>query len=50
MVYGENFDVNGFFAYLDRKGIPAGVQAVNAQSSVWNNIWDLRLQQDLRLF
>ena len=47
VVYGENFDVNGFFAYLDRKGIPAGVQAVNAQSSVWNNIWDLRLQQDL---
>ena len=47
VVYGENFDVNGFFAYLDRKGIPAGVQAVNAQSSVWNNIWDLRFQQDL---
>jgi len=49
VVYGSGFDVEGFFQYVDENGIPTG--SIHAPYSEtlddWNNIWDLRFQQEL---
>ncbi|MEE4297688.1 MAG: TonB-dependent receptor [Wenzhouxiangella sp.] len=49
VVYGSGFDQAGFFAFIDDEGIPTGgIHApFSEKASKWNNIWDLRLQQEL---
>ncbi|MBS3823301.1 MAG: TonB-dependent receptor [Wenzhouxiangellaceae bacterium] len=49
VVYGSGFDVAGFFGYVEENGIPVGkIHEPNSEiSDRWNNIWDLRFQQEL---
>ena len=47
VVYADGFDRDAFLAYVDRKGFPSGIPGVNAETSTWNSIWDLRIQQEL---
>ena len=49
VVYGSDFDVAGFFNYVEENGIPVGKIHDPYSESVddWNNIWDLRFQQEL---
>jgi len=49
VVYGSGFDVAGFFGYVEENGIPVGKIHDPYSESVdsWNNIWDLRFQQEL---
>lgn len=48
VVYGSGFDVEGFFNYIEENGLEVGQidQPYNRRSG-WNNIWDLRFQQEL---
>ncbi|MDT8449965.1 MAG: TonB-dependent receptor [Wenzhouxiangellaceae bacterium] len=49
VVYGSDFDVAGFFDFVEREGIPVGKihEPFSEVSDDWNNIWDLRFQQEL---
>jgi len=48
VVYGSGFDVDGFFQYVDENGIATGeVHDPYSNRSAWNNIVDLRIQQEL---
>ena len=49
VVFGSGFDVDGFFGFVEENGIPVGkIHAPNSEiSDRWNNIWDLRFQQEL---
>jgi len=49
VVYGSGFDVAGFFDYVERNGIPVGKihDPYSETMDNWNNIWDLRFQQEL---
>ncbi|MBL38680.1 MAG: hypothetical protein CMP07_09760 [Xanthomonadales bacterium] len=49
VVYGSGFDVAGFFDYVERNGIPVGKihDPYSETLGDWNNIWDLRFQQEL---
>lgn len=48
VVYGSGFDQSGFFQFVDEEGIPTGgIHAPYSETSKWNSIWDLRLQQEL---
>lgn len=49
VVFGSGFDVAGFFNYVEENGIPVGkIHAPYSESlDDWNNIWDLRFQQEL---
>jgi len=48
VVYGSDFDVEGFFQYVDENGIPVGqIHDPYSERSGWNSIWDLRFQQEL---
>ena len=49
VVYGSDFNVDGFFDYVQSNGIPTGQIHDPYSESVgrFNNIWDLRFQQEL---
>jgi len=49
VVYASGFDQAGFFAFVDDKNLPTGeiMDPYSRTSSKWNNIWDLRIQQEL---
>jgi len=48
VVYGSDFDQTAFFRYVDENGIPVGqIHDPYSERSGWNNIWDLRFQQEL---
>jgi hypothetical protein len=49
VVYGSDFDVEGFFRYVEENGIETGTIHEPYSEAVddWNNIWDLRFQQEL---
>jgi len=49
VVYGSGFDVEGFFDFVERNNIPTGKihEPLSNQVNDWNNIWDLRFQQEL---
>lgn len=49
VVYGSGFDVEGFFNYIEENNIPTGQihEPYSEQVNDWNNIWDLRFQQEL---
>jgi len=49
VVYGSGFDVDGFFQFVEDNGIPVGGvhPAFSETITDWNNIWDLRFQQEL---
>ena len=48
VVYGSGFDVAEFFQYVDENGIATGeLHDPYSNRSGWNNIWDLRIQQEL---
>jgi hypothetical protein len=49
VVYGSDFDVEGFFGFVEENGIPVGRihEPLSEQVDDWNNIWDLRFQQEL---
>ena len=49
VVFGSDFDVDGFFGFVEDEGIPVGkIHEPNSEvSDRWNNIWDLRFQQEL---
>lgn len=49
VVFGSDFDVDGFFGFVEENGIPeGGIHEPNSEiSDRWNNIWDLRFQQEL---
>jgi hypothetical protein len=49
VVYASGFDQAGFFQFIDENGIPTGgIHAPYSETAdKWNNIWDLRLQQEL---
>ncbi|MDX1624911.1 MAG: TonB-dependent receptor [Wenzhouxiangellaceae bacterium] len=49
VVYGSDFDVEGFFTYVEENDIPVGGihDPYSEKSDDWNNIWDLRFQQEL---
>ena len=48
VVYSSDFDVDGFFAYVDENGIPTGqIHDPYSERSGWNDIWDLRIQQEI---
>ncbi|GAB4167728.1 MAG: TonB-dependent receptor [Wenzhouxiangellaceae bacterium] len=49
VVYASSFDVQGFFEYIERNNIPTGQihDPYSEQVNDWNNIWDLRFQQEL---
>ena len=47
-VFGSGFDQAGFFDFVEDNGLPVGqVAKVHSRRSGWNNIWDLRFQQEL---
>lgn len=49
VVFGSGFDVAGFFNYVERNGLPVGKihEPFSETMDDWNNIWDLRFQQEL---
>jgi hypothetical protein len=49
VVYGSDFDVAGFFDFVEENGIPTGAihDPYSERVDDWNNIWDLRFQQEL---
>jgi hypothetical protein len=48
VVYGSDFDQEGFFAYVDENGIPTGrIHEPYSERSNWNDIWNLRIQQEI---
>jgi hypothetical protein len=49
VVYGSGFDVEGFFEYVEDNDLPVGQihDPFSASVDDWNNIWDLRFQQEL---
>ncbi|MFP4207162.1 MAG: TonB-dependent receptor domain-containing protein [Wenzhouxiangella sp.] len=48
VVFASGFDQAGFFQFVDEEGIPTGeIHDPYSETSKWNNIWDLRLQQEL---
>lgn len=48
VVYGAGFNQAAFADYVTGRGIEQGrIHEVNSDNSVWNQRWDLRLQQDL---
>lgn len=48
VVYGSGFDQAGFFAFVDQENIPTGqIMAPYSRTSKWDNIWDLKFQQEL---
>ena len=49
VVYSSDFDVAGFFNYVEENDIPVGgiLDPYSLTSDDWNNIWDLRFQQEL---
>lgn len=49
VVFGSGFDVNGFFDFVEENGLPVGKihDPYSEVSDHWNNIWDLRFQQEL---
>jgi len=47
-VFGSGFDQEGFFDFVRENGLEVGsVANVRSRRSGWNNIWDLRFQQEL---
>jgi hypothetical protein len=49
VVYASGFDVDGFFDFINSNGIPTGGihDPYSEVTDDWNNIWDLRFQQEL---
>ena len=48
VVFGSGFNQAGFFQFIDDEGIGTGqIQSPYSKTSRWNNIWDLRFQQQL---
>ena len=49
VVFGSDFDVEGFFNFVEENGIPVGGihDPYSEVSDDWINIWDLRFQQEL---
>jgi hypothetical protein len=48
VVYGPNFDVDGFNAFIERRGLERGqIVERNRDNSPWVQQWNLRIQQDL---
>ena len=49
VVFASGFQQAAFFDFVDRNGLPAGEihQPFSNRSRRWNNIWDLRFQQEL---
>lgn len=48
VVYGSGFNQAGFFAFVDDENIPTGqIMAPYSRTSRWDNIWDLKIQQEL---
>ncbi|MEX0915413.1 MAG: TonB-dependent receptor, partial [Wenzhouxiangellaceae bacterium] len=48
-VFASSFDTAGFFNYVEENGLPVGQihEPFSEVSDRWNNIWDLRFQQEL---
>ncbi|MDT8409857.1 MAG: TonB-dependent receptor [Wenzhouxiangellaceae bacterium] len=47
-VFGSGFDQAGFFSFIEENGFSTGqIAKVHSRRSSWNNIWDLRFQQEL---
>jgi len=48
VVYGSDFDVEGFFEYVQENGLPTGKihDPYSEVSDDWISIWDLRFQQE----
>jgi len=47
-VFGSGFDQAAFFAFVDQENLPTGqIMAPYSRTSKWDNIWDLRFQQEL---
>jgi len=48
VVFSPDFDQAGFFGFVEDNGLPVGqIAKVHSRRSAWNNIWDLRFQQEL---
>lgn len=48
VVYGPNFNLAAFGDYVKKNNLKQGeIFEVNGAKSKWNQLWDLRLQQDL---
>lgn len=49
VVYGSGFNVDEFAQYIRDNGIPTGQihEPYSSTSNDWNNIWDLRFQQEI---
>lgn len=48
VVYGSGFNQAAFFQFIDDENLPAGeIQEPYSRTSRWNNIWDMRFQQQL---
>ncbi len=48
VVYASGFNQAAFFEFIENNNIPAGrIADVRARRSGWNNLWDLRFQQEL---
>jgi hypothetical protein len=48
VVFRSTFDQAGFFNFIEDNNIPTGqIAKVRSRRSGWNNIWDLRFQQEL---
>lgn len=47
-VFASGFDQAGFFGFVEENGLPVGqIAKVHSRRSSWNNIWDMRFQQEL---
>ena len=48
VVYGSNFDQAAFFNFVEENNLATGqIAEVRSRRTGWNNIWDLRFQQEL---
>ncbi|MFQ5982597.1 MAG: TonB-dependent receptor, partial [Woeseiaceae bacterium] len=50
VIFDPGFDQDAFFAFVQRAGLPPGIQARNAQHAPWSNRLDVRIDQEIPTF
>ncbi|MCF6262432.1 MAG: carboxypeptidase regulatory-like domain-containing protein [Xanthomonadales bacterium] len=50
VVFADTFDVNAFFAFVEKEGLSSGLTDRNGQYASWSTRFDLRIDQEVPLF
>ncbi|MBE9549681.1 MAG: TonB-dependent receptor, partial [Proteobacteria bacterium] len=50
VIFGDNFDTDAFFAFVQKEGLGSGLLDRNAQHAKWSTRFDLRVDQEIPFF